>query len=248
MLPSGWSVESVGSFSASDGEVRFRNQDRTVTLFWSPIENLPELQNDRRLSAFGTSQVEALGTTVELFDYGFGEARAVWSSEQSAIEAVALPTDPQGLGDLVRQIEVVDVDSWLSALPADVVRPDDQTALVQELLIGVPLPPGLEASDLSDADAVGNRTQAGIAVLSPVVCGWIDTWLDARDRGDVGEAAAVERVLGDVRQWPVVRGFEQGFWLDSLLQRTDAVATGSLITDGNTPEPISRDNLSGIGC
>jgi len=248
VLIDGWTVEGVGAFSADTGEVTFENGERSVDVFWTPGSGFAGLADDRSQSSSATVSTTADGIDWTVFDYGRGEYRAVALIEGHSVEVVAPSTIDSEFIDVLNDLEIVDVDTWLSALPASIVQPDSQAAVVEQMTADIAFPPGLARSDLTQADIVGNRTQVAIAVLGPLVCGWIDAWFAAKDAGDQQTAERAEEILGGARGWAIVEEMSEGPWFDSLLQRTDAVATGSLITDGSSPEPISRDNLAGIGC
>lgn len=243
-----WAVEGVGAFSIENGEMTFGSGGRTADLFWTPALMFNDRVNDRVQSSTSTTTTSVGHIEWTMFDYGRSEHRAIALVDGSTIEVVASPTNESEFVDLLGRIESVDVDTWLRALPASIVLPDSQVAVVEQMTADIPLPPGLEVFDITDTDIVGNRAQVAVAVLQPVVCGWIDVWFTAQEAGDQQLVEQVEEVLGTAREWAIVEEMIGGPWTDSLLQRTDAVATGSLITDGSSPEPINRDNLAGIGC
>lgn len=248
LLIRGWAVEGVGAFSIENGEMTFESGGRTADLFWTPASMLNDRVNDRVQSSTSTTTTSVGDIEWTMFDDGRSGHRAIALVDGSTIEVVASPTNESEFIDLLGRIESVDVDTWLSALPASIVQPGSQIAVVEQMTADIPLPPGLEVSDITDTDIVGNRAQVAVAVLQPVVCGWIDTWFTAKESGDQQLVDQVEEVLGTAREWAVVEEMIGGPWTDSLLQRTNAVATGSLITDGSSPESINRDNLAGIGC
>lgn len=248
LLVDGWDVEGVGAFSVENGEVTFESNGRNADIFWTPGSRFADLVDDRSRSSADTTAATAGNVDWTIFDYSGSEYRAVGLIQSHTVEVVASPTAESEFVDLLDKIEIVDVDTWLSALPDSIVQPTNQVGVVEQMTADIPLPPGLALSDITDTNIVGNRTQVAIEVLRPVVCGWIDTWFTANDAGDQQLSERAEEVLGATRKWAIVQEMGGGLWFESLLQRTDAVATGSLITDGSSPEPIDRDNLSGIGC
>jgi hypothetical protein len=249
----GWSVVSVERFTPAFGQVTFSNESQTLELFWDSIDQLEGLRDDRANSAIETSVATLDGRSVELFDYGRGQFRAVWASDNDAVEVVV---DPAGSFDevvaLLEQLEPVDVDTWLEAMPADIVRPDSRVLIVDDILTGVPVPESVDTAALRAGDGVGNRNQITAEVIGPVVCGWVDVWFDGLENGDEAAVASAEQALSGAHEWPILvelYGDAGEDWVDSIWEGTDAVAFGNDVTYGPGPGPITRDYAAGaLGC
>jgi hypothetical protein len=98
----------------------------------------------------------------------------------------------------------VDVKTWLTALPASVVRPPDRSAVVKQMLADIPLPRGFDVKKLEDGRAVNDRYQLGASVVKPVSCAWLNQFLDAKASGDAPRAKqALDAMVGSAH-WAVI--------------------------------------------
>jgi hypothetical protein len=95
---------------------------------------------------------------------GTDEYVAVWAHGDYVVEARGRAADVEAFKALLASLHEVDVDTWLSAMPASVVHPAQQTEAVDVLLAGIPLPPGFDAASIPTSDAVRDRYQLGAQV------------------------------------------------------------------------------------
>lgn len=115
-----------------------------------------------------------------------------------------------GRDPVLAMLESVDIDRWLSAMPASVVRPDSHAAVVEEMLADVPLPDGFDAEELIRADTVLDRYQLGAEVTGAVACGWVEQWLRARKTGDTVRAREAVEAMPSSRDWAILKDCDPG--------------------------------------
>jgi hypothetical protein len=105
---------------------------------------------------------------------------------------------------ILNSLRRVDVNTWLNAMPPEVVQPDALDATVKQMLRGVPLPPNFDPSTLPNASLISDRYRLGTAVTGAVTCGWLEDWVAAARNHDVTSAQQADRGLGSARHWPVL--------------------------------------------
>jgi hypothetical protein len=101
----------------------------------------------------------------------------------------------------VQSMQTADVDTWLAALPPDLVQPVDQAAAVDSMLKGVPVPTNVDVEALRSEDLAMDRSQLGVFVTRTVACGWLSQWADARRLGDSQSARLAVEAIGSSRDW-----------------------------------------------
>jgi hypothetical protein len=96
----------------------------------------------------------------------------------------------------------VDVDDWLSAMPANVVRPDDTEAVVSDVLADIPTPAGFDRAGIVQEAGVTEHSQLGARVAGAVACAWIDQWITASETGDAAAIQEAATALAGTHDWP----------------------------------------------
>jgi hypothetical protein len=155
---------------------------------------------------------------------------------------------------VLHSLRSVDVDTWLDAMPPEVIRPSARSAAIAQLLRGVPVPPGFDASAqhfratpapagaaLQSESALTDRFMLGKSLTGAVACGWIQHWLSATRAGDGGAAREAVDALGTAPQWPVLLQMvrEKGYrgsalpahgqgWPSEILTAAREIASGHL--------------------
>ena len=148
----------------------------------------------------------------------------------------------------------VGVNTWLNAMPPEVVKPDALDATVRQMLRGVPMPPNFDPSTLPDGSLVTDRYRLGTAVTGAVTCGWLEDWVTAARNHDVARAQEAARGLGSARDWPVLLAMvrEKGWkgdelprngngWASAILQLAREIRQGRLSQGSG----IYRDTADG---
>ena len=105
----------------------------------------------------------------------------------------------------MHSLRPVNIDTWLGAMPPNVVRPEARPAAVEQLLRGVPLPPGFDAAAMQGESSVLNHYQLAAKVGNAVGCGWVESWLGATSAGDTARAQEAVDAMASSRHWPLTQ-------------------------------------------
>jgi hypothetical protein len=221
----GWHVDYADEQSAQEGEMLFRRGDpasdpqsaavngadapqTTAKLNWRPGD-LADWERDRAASAELTTTGPVLGTTAQIYQYvggrpGRRDITALWNYGGHVLEFRAGAVDVGAFRVVLAQLRAVDVDAWLSALPASVVKAVDRSAVIATMLRGIPLPPGFDASTIQGPSLSRDRYQLGAAVSGTVACTWFKRWAKARAGGDRPAVRAAIDAMATAKHWPVL--------------------------------------------
>ena len=145
LLP-GWTVERADEFTVGDGEMTFRRGERTVDLHWSRSRGAREAKLTDRAhgnTRLPNAQVLDAPAAVFLYSGSTDDHTALWTSGGYQLELRGQLPGGEFL-ELLSSVHAADVDTWLAAMPASVVKPLDTRAVVDEMLRGLPLPPGFD--------------------------------------------------------------------------------------------------------
>ena len=219
----GWSVTSANEFEPDQGEIRFGNGERQLSMTWYPADSYEDYYEDRSFVKRTSMSFPELGPsrTVRYSSTDFATMLEPQGDVFLEIRAT-LPADEyrRVLGSL----EPVDVDTWLRAMPATVVQPSDRQAAVPEIAADMPLPPGLDLTRLQDESAVLDRYQLISETASLVACGWLDRWAAAVESGDAARAAEATQAMQTARDWKALREIrDQGGYSHVLWEMADAM-------------------------
>ncbi|HKT82789.1 MAG TPA: hypothetical protein VJQ84_03020 [Solirubrobacterales bacterium] len=136
---------------------------------------------------------------------GNRQMTAYWSEDGYLLELRAAVPDLAAFEERLRWLTKVDSQTWLEAMPPQVVKAADQAATVREMLRGIPLPDSFSPSQVPTAGLTTNRAQVGAAVISTVSCLWFRQWDEGRRSGDRAEAGDAEKAMSSYRRWPLYR-------------------------------------------
>jgi len=236
----GWSVRGVhwqapetgttaGSMSFSDGEGK-------LSLHWSPADGYRERETRNSV------KISLLGERATLFPRRVFERpplRVIGTEFLTVVPPIG-ETFLEIRGDLgsrsrylevIRSLEQTDVETWLSALPPEVVQPGARASVVEEMLDGIPLPPDFDREPLeqSGPSNISDRYHLGAHVTQAVVCGWLDRLTDAHAGGDrASEREAIAALLSS-KDWPILREMNsEGGWPIAVWEYADYVAGGNI--------------------
>ena len=245
----GWRVEYANEESADLGEMSFRRGGRRADLFWHPGP-VGEWKGDRAASAGLTTSAPVLGTTATVYQYelrlpgGDLDITAIWTEQGRVLEFRAPAVDMAAFKRLLGSLRRVDTTTWLNALPASVVKAEDQEAVVREMLRGIPLPPGFDPSSIKPDGLTRERYSLGATVAGTVACTWFQRWAEARGQGDRDGVRAATEALATAKQWPILREMaKQGDYPDVLQEYAAAMPSGDWYG-----RPLTGDVESGLGC
>jgi hypothetical protein len=248
----GWPVEYADEQTAIEGEMMFRHTSgRVADLHWHPL-SLRHWKRDRAASAELITRAPVLDTTAIVYQYDIPNRRpgdnlditSLWLDRGRVLEFRAQVGDMAEFKRLLASLTRVDPTTWLSALPASVVKAADQGAAVREMLEGVPLPPGFDRSTIRSKGLSKDRYQLGVTVSGTVACTWFQRWELGRRSGDEQKVREAIAALNTAKNWTVVREMSKaGGYPDVLLDYVGALPSGRWYG-----RPLIGDVDSGLGC
>ena len=222
----GWEITRVDGFGAAEGELTFSNGSRELDVHWRPAEYYDDYFEDRADVSTG-APVELLGKPSTMFAYGEGDYTTIRPVEGDSFLEVR-----GGVGDrsqylaVLEQLVLTDVDTWLAAMPPEVVMPAERVETIQGMLEGVRTPPGFDISTIP-AEDLGDRYHFGARVTGTVACAWIERWQQARGAGDEAKATAAADALQTSKHWPILLEMDQqGDYPEVLWEIADKVQAG----------------------
>jgi hypothetical protein len=200
----GWEIVRADEFEPDSGELTFSDGDRHFDVHWYPAGLYGSYLRDRGLVSppeHGT----LLGQEATTITYGREEYATMLSPQGNVfIEVRGRLGSRAAYEEILKSLRPVDVDTWLGAMPPSTVRPEARADAVEEMLRGIPLPPGFDSAALGSESSISDRDSLAVDVGNAVACGWVDTWIAARAAGD---AATAERAVAAVEgssEWPIV--------------------------------------------
>lgn len=227
----GWKVTRADQFESGQGEITFSDGGHDVSLNWYPARYYRSYLHDRAQVSPPVSST-LLGRTATTVDYGGGDYATMLSPEEGLwVELRGQLADKQEYDAVLSSLRAVDIDTWLGAMPASVVRPEARADAVDQILQGVPLPPGLDLASLKDEAAVSSHYQLGAKVTGEVTCGWLESWLAATKAGDEATAQAAVTAMATSHDWPVLQQMKgEGAWSSVVWEFAADIAAGHLDT------------------
>jgi hypothetical protein len=246
----GWQVTRADQLSVDYGEMTLADGDRELELKWLSASQYAHAVETRVEEMDDLATAPAADAEARLFRYpGKNEYVAVWRRGDYTVEARGLAPDADAFRALLGSLHEVDVDTWLSAMPASVVKPASQAEVVDEMLAGIPLPPGFDATAIPTTDAVRERYQLGAQVAGAVACAWIDRWVAARGAGDETGAREAVDAMATARTWPVLLEMdEDGAYSEVLWKYAAAMATNGPVPAGKPGVTVEQSYQAALGC
>jgi len=266
----GWRVEYADEQSKDEGELRFRlgpapppqensfsdttpvtpipADTRSASLNWRGGE-IGSWLEDRAASATVATTAPVLGTTAHVNQYeggtpGHRDITALFRYDGRVLEFRAGAADADAFKVLLATLKRVDTDTWLSAMPASVVKTPDRDRTINQMLQGVPLPTGFDAKDIKGAELTKDRYQLGAAVAGTVGCQWFKRWSDARGAHDRAKEREATAALATAKSWPILKEMaKQGAYPDVLIAFAAAMPSGDWYG-----RPLTGEVESGLGC
>jgi hypothetical protein len=239
----GWRVTRADEEDERTGEMSFNAGTQSLDIFW--VGGATSKDSDKfDMTPAGYAEID--GSRAYVGYYGTGddkEFEAIWSVDDQALDARgAFPTKADFLA-VATTLHRVDVDTWLSALPASVIDPASRAATVERMLADVPQPAGFDLSDLTISAQVSDRYQLGAKVIGAVSCAWIHQWA----HGTAAERQAASEAMATSRQWAILNEMQaDGDYPKVVWEIADAMNGKPLkITPGQTLEEWSQPAL---GC
>jgi hypothetical protein len=246
----GWKVSRADELGIGHCEMTFSQNGRRLDLKWDRGAEYTKLA-DPRSGAEPLGAMTVQGATARLFRYtGSTDFVATWSKDGYGLQARGVSPDLATFRALVATLQEVEVDTWLSAMPASVVKPEGRSKIVLEMLEGVPLPPRFEVAQLLRArdGAVLDRYQLGAQVAGAVACAWLDRWVAARREGDDRGLRQSVGALATSHEWRVLLDMNaEGDYPEVLWLYADAVAANAPIQAGGQLT-VEQSFRAALGC
>jgi hypothetical protein len=260
----GWQVDYANEDTPHDGEMHFTNgpipaPTRGATsvaadvaanagLFWRSGA-LSSWMADRANSADLTTTAPVLGTMATVYQYAGGQPgqediTALWEYDGQVLEFRAGAADIAAFESLLASLRRVSVDTWLSALPASVVKTADRASVIASMLQGVTVPPGFDPSSISGAELTSDRYQLAATVAGTVACTWFKRWTDARASGDIAGVQQAIAAMATARDWPILKEMSASGAYPQVLEDYAAAMPSGLWFG----RPLDGDVNSGLGC
>lgn len=154
----------------------------------------------------------------------------------------------QFLADAAK-LTITDEATWSTSMPDSVVKPADRAAVIDQVLVGIPLPAGFDRAALAESIPAGDHYQFATHVVAAAMCPWFDQYFTAVEHGDGAGAQAARTALLSSHDWPILKELDdQGGWPGVVWEYVDATAGGSIPTGGG-PAPLTREAVvGGLGC
>jgi len=266
----GWRVDYADEESAQDGELHFRTgpvaraegttvdateasapmpaNTRSAELHWRD-GTIGSWVRDRAASAVASATAPVLGTTARVYQYeggtpGHRDITALFRYDGRVLEFRAGAADIETFKGLLAKLKRVDTNTWLSAMPASVIKTSDRNVTIARMLQGIPLPPGFDPGDIKGEHLTKDRYQLGAAVSGTVACEWFRRWGDARAAGDRAGVREAIAAMTTAKNWPVLREMEkEGGYPSVLYEFAAAMPSGDWYG-----RPLLGDVESGLGC
>ncbi|HEY0390848.1 MAG TPA: RNA polymerase sigma factor [Solirubrobacterales bacterium] len=241
----GWSIVQARSFEVDTGTLIFSNNAhrpfgpnaRQLDLSWYPAglygERLHEIGHACcHVSTPVTSNLLDREATTFAYPRQHPNYATVLSPQGNVfIEVNGSFGSRQEYEAVLSSLRPVSIDAWLSAMPAEVIRPAARSAAIAQMLREVPVPPGFDPSTLrfrgtpvpsgasvQSQSALTDRFMLAKSVTGAVACGWLQRWLDATRAGNGAAAREAVDAMATAPHWPVLLQMvrEKGFRGDAL--------------------------------
>jgi len=207
-------------------------------------------QTDRAHDAALVVRRTVLGHPAQISQYkeyrGIKDFTAIWPEDGRVLEFRAVARDLAAFERLLGSLKRVDVDTWLTAMPASVVKAASRPVVVKAMLADIPVPPGFDSTKLENSGVLKDRYQLGAEVTGTVACAWFDRWAAARKSGDVAAERKAEAAMRTAKDWKILAEMKQdGAWTEVLMAYAEAMQRPDGLWHGR---PLMGDVQSGLGC
>ncbi|HEX5712238.1 MAG TPA: hypothetical protein VFX85_02870 [Solirubrobacterales bacterium] len=235
-------------------------RQRLVKLSWSPRSLASEIATIRAMAhphGRRVIKLPVLDTTatvdtraefyVNQGGPGNRQMVALWSEGGYTLRIDAAVPDLSSFEERLGWLTKVDAQTWLDAMPEQVVKAADHEAAVREILKGIPVPATFKPSRVPDEGLTTNRYQVGAAVTGTVSCLWFRQWDRARRSGDQAAVAEAVRAMTSSKGWPVLHEMaEEGAYPETIWQLAEDMPKGYWDWRGHKRRLLSR--AEGLGC
>ena len=225
----GWKVTSVYGFAEKSGTIAFANGDKDLEMNWYPAGQYDGYYSDRlEVSAPQAAAVD--GWPGNLFTYSASDF-AIMLRPRDGVFVELRATGSWTRADfnrVVAGVKRVDVDTWLAALPPEIVTPGKVQDAADALLADVPIPPGFDKAAL-DKLGTNDPYQFGAEVSKRIGCGWIAEWARAKKAGDQAAVKKAQDAMASSHHWKFLQPMvDEGDWAEAFWEIADVLAAGRM--------------------
>lgn len=225
-----WQVVRADEFAADQGEMTFSDGTHQLKVHWRPAVEYEEHLDDRS-NGLEPVKVKILGMTGSMFPQSSPVDLTTVFQPQGInfLEIRANIGSVEAYRELLNSLVSVDVDTWLSALPASVVDGVERREVVSEMLQDIPLPEGYDTARWYTSTGVHDRYQVGVQVAGDVACTWIAHLHVADENGNVaGKQSAID-ALQTADSWSVLLEMRsEGEYPEVLWNAADRAVQGDI--------------------
>lgn len=252
----GWTVARADETGQDEGEMSFVNGQYSMALNWRPSETHAGTVQGYKETLGESWDITVAGHDGVLIQNGFtapsvNTFNALWLDDQHSL---VLRGDGFDNVDEFRAVaatlEIVNVDTWLSAMPRSVIKSRQILANVDEMLHDIPVPDSVDVKELEN-QGLGDRYSLGARVTGIVACGWIEQWVKATNNGNAQRQQEAVDAMRTSHDWAILHEMErQGGWPDVIWYYADAIAADDYATvmDRGTYDGDSFGYGAGLGC
>jgi hypothetical protein len=152
---------------------------------------------------------------------------AIWKEGGHLLELRTSVPNLASFRERLGWLHRVDAKTWLDAMPATVVKAAEYGATIHEMLRGIPLPPGFDASKIPNLRLTTDRYQVGAAVGGTVACAWFSYWGKARADDATAKHEAEHVLLQSENDWPIFREMsKEGAYPATVVEYAKAMSSG----------------------
>lgn len=246
----GWDVSHIDVGSAERGSINFRKRLKAgqprmgADLSWN-TGGISEWVSDGETL---TTNAPVLDTEAQVVKDGWHQGRqelsAFWMFNDRVMVLRSQVFGEKSFLALLAALKRVEVDTWLDAMPASVVKPEASGKVLRKMLRGIPIPPDFDPMTIS-GDANGtSRYQFGATVAGTIACTWIERWARARDTGDRAAVAEAVQAMSTSKEWPILKKMNRvGGYSWVLWEYAEAMPKGTWYG-----RPLEGDVELGLGC
>jgi hypothetical protein len=265
----GWSIVHARSFEVDRGDLIYGDGEhplygpggsgRQLNLSWYPAGFYRQMLREDghaccHVSRLATSTLLGQRATTFAYNGQHPNFATVLSPQGNVfIEVNGSFGSRQEYEALLHSLRPVGVDAWLGAMPAEVIRPAARSAAIAQMLRGIPVPPGFDASALhfqgmfapgsalQSESALTDRFMLAKSLTGAVACDWLQRWLSATRAGDGAAAQEAVDAMRTAPRWPALLQMvrEKGFhgnalpphgqaWPSEILTAAREIAGGHL--------------------
>ena len=237
----GWTLESA-TVQPGYGSLDYENGSDQLEITWKEADLHEQYVADRERIDNPTvdpgEQVRLLGLPALLWAYDVTDHTVIRQPDGDVfLEVRGSGMDETAFRTLLTRLTAIDAADLDDHLPARFVTGAERDDAIGRALAGVPLPPGLAAGDIESTEA--DPYHLGADVAGAVVCGWIESFAEAKERGDAAGEQRAQDALATSRQWPVLRAMNaEGDYPEVVWEMSAEVGRGRV--------PVEYQQ--GLGC